>query len=68
MSFYFFFLRKHSFFQENHISANMWDKINFAQGLGWELIMQFSPLGFLLAAWGFGVAWRNWYVWLFNRG
>ncbi|MBF0381349.1 MAG: DUF2723 domain-containing protein [Magnetococcales bacterium] len=55
-----FFLRKHFFFQENQIAANFWDKVTYAQGLGWEMIMQFSPVGFVLVVWGGLLALRRW--------
>ncbi|MBF0193754.1 MAG: DUF2723 domain-containing protein [Magnetococcales bacterium] len=55
--FWFVFLRKHFFFQENHISANIWDIVTYGQGLAWELFIQFSPLGLILAVWGFKIAW-----------
>jgi hypothetical protein len=57
--FLFFFLRKHFFFFENQTSANIWDTIYYLQSLGWELLMQFTPIGLLLAAYGAGVAWQR---------
>ncbi|MBF0357824.1 MAG: DUF2723 domain-containing protein [Magnetococcales bacterium] len=57
--FLFFFLRKHFFLFENQMSATIWDTIYYAQSLGWELLMQYTPIGLLLVVYGAGVAWQR---------